>query len=189
MLILAVFVLPGFVTLLMRERSYAIKGEDSPFERLLSALFYSALIYAIAVGVGWLLGLNERDLSEFYRGEKSLGEDLAAATVIAGILPLALTAVGLRWRYGETLRPRVLKRLGISPAHGVQSAWNDLFGRRGTMFLRVTLTDGRVVGGFYGPGSFAGYSEHAQNLLISQRWELDEEGQWFTKPATDSVGL
>jgi hypothetical protein len=34
-LVIAVFVLPGFVTLLLRERTYSVRGQDSPFERLL----------------------------------------------------------------------------------------------------------------------------------------------------------
>ena len=50
LLILAVFVLPGFVTLLLRERMFAVRGEDTPFERLLNALYYSALVYAVALG-------------------------------------------------------------------------------------------------------------------------------------------
>jgi len=45
-LVLAVFVLPGFVTLLLRERSFAILGEQTPFERLLNALAYSGIVYA-----------------------------------------------------------------------------------------------------------------------------------------------
>jgi hypothetical protein len=52
LLILALFVLPGFVTLLIRERTYAVRGEDTPFKRLLNALYYSALIYAVALGAG-----------------------------------------------------------------------------------------------------------------------------------------
>jgi hydrogenase-4 membrane subunit HyfE len=44
-LILGVFVLPGFITLTLRERLYIVRGEEAPFERLLSALLYSAVIY------------------------------------------------------------------------------------------------------------------------------------------------
>jgi hypothetical protein len=36
-LILGAFVLPGFITLTLRERLYIVRGEDTPFERLLSA--------------------------------------------------------------------------------------------------------------------------------------------------------
>ena len=65
LLLIALFVLPGFVTLLISERTHTIRGEETPFERLLNALYYSALIYAIAVGVGLAIGLGKSDLVEF----------------------------------------------------------------------------------------------------------------------------
>lgn len=175
--------------MLLRERSYAIKGEDTPFERLLNALFYSAVIYAVVVVSGWIAGLDKEDLGEFYGGEKSLGEYVLAAVLVAVLLPMLIAEAGVLWRGARELRHRVLRRLHISPAHSVTSGWNDFFGREGTMLLRVTLSDGRVVGGFYGPGSLAGYTEHQQDLLLSQRWELDEEDKWFVRPAPQSLGL
>jgi hypothetical protein len=187
LLILAVFVLPGFITLLMRERAYAVKGEETPFERLLNALFYSAIIYALVLTVGWAAGLSTGDLSAFYSGDKPLGADIGAALLVGAALPLAIVGLGARWRRSG-VRTGVLERVGVSPAHGVQSAWNDWFARGDTAFLRVTLTDGRVVGGFYGEGSFAAYSEHSQDLFLSQRWELDGEG-WFQAPASGTAGL
>lgn len=96
LLVIAVFVLPGFVTLLMRERTYRVKDQDSPFERLLNA---------------------EVDL-----------------------------------------------------------------------MLRITLEDGRVVGGYFGEASLAGYSARTRDLFIQQRWILHGDN-WFEKPAEGSLGL
>jgi hypothetical protein len=42
--------------------------------------------------------------------------------------------------------------------------------------VRATLTDTRVVGGYFGPGSLAGYSEQTPDLFIAERWILDEDG-------------
>lgn len=187
-LILAVFVLPGFITLLLRERSYAVRGEDTPFERLLNALYYSALVYGVALVAAWLVGLDKQDVVAFYRGEKSLGEDLAAAGLVAIALPLIISEAGRRWRRSERLRPRVLRALRISEGHSIRSGWNQMFGREGTALVRVTLKDERVVGGYYGPGSLAGYSEHTQDLFISKRWVLDDDG-WFVEPAPATLGL
>lgn len=191
LLILAVFVLPGFVTLLLRERMFAVRGEDTPFERLLNALYYSALVYAIAVGCGLIFGLGVHDLVEFYHGEMSLAEDLLAAAVIVIIVPTVRAMLGLRWRKSSRLRPRALGVIGISPSHSVASAWNEAFSREGTMeemMLRATLKDGRVVGGYFKAGSLAGYSEHAQDLFIAERWSLDDQG-WFEKRADGTEGI
>jgi hypothetical protein len=188
LIILAVFVLPGFITLLMRERSFAVKGEDTPFERLLNALFYSALVYALVLGVGVLVGLTKDDLTQFYEGRKDLEDLVAAAAIIGLVLPLAIAEFGGLWRKSRCVRPWFLRVLRISPAHNVQSGWNQLFSESGFAFIRATLSDGRVVGGYYGPGSFAGYSEHTQDLFISERWELDDDA-WFTERAPATQGL
>lgn len=180
--------LTGFVTLLIRERTHTIRGEETPFERLLNALYYSALIYAIAVVVGLAVGLDKSDLVEFCKGEKSLGEDLALAILIALVLPAAISELGLLWRKSRRLRPWTLGRLKISPAHSVSSAWNEAFGRDGTPMVRATLTDTRVVGGYFGFGSLAGYSEQTPDLFIAERWILDEDG-WFKERAESTEGV
>lgn len=46
-LLLVAFVLPGFVALRYGELTYRTKAEDTPFERLLNALYYSFLTYAL----------------------------------------------------------------------------------------------------------------------------------------------
>jgi hypothetical protein len=189
LLILAVFVLPGFVALLLRERMFAVRGEDTQFERLLNALYYSALIYAIVFAAGALRGLGKTDIVEFYEGKKSLGENLEAAGIITLALPLAIAMIGLRWRKSRKLRPFVLNSIGVSTSHSVTSGWNEAFGREGSPMLRVTLKDGRVVGGYFGHGSLAGYSEHARDLFISERWSINPEDDWFIEAARGTEGL
>jgi hypothetical protein len=188
LLLLAVFVVPGFVALLLSERAYAVRGPDSPFERLLHALFFSAAIYAAVLVVAAVLGLDKEDISDFYRGHKSLGASLAAGFVIAFAAPAVLALAGLRWHRSGRLRPAVLEKLGIEPGHNVDSGWNEAFSRAGTAMLRATLSDGRVVGGRYGPGSFAGYSQRKQDLFICERWMMDEDG-WFVEVARGTRGV
>jgi hypothetical protein len=73
LLIIAAFVLPGFVTLLMRERTYRVKGQDSPFERLLNALYFSSIIYVV-LGLDWVVGgLGRDDISSLYAGRDAVG--------------------------------------------------------------------------------------------------------------------
>jgi hypothetical protein len=55
-LVLGVFVLPGFVTSLLRERLFVIRREQDGFSRLLLALFYSALVYAVVFVVAAAAG-------------------------------------------------------------------------------------------------------------------------------------
>jgi hypothetical protein len=188
LVVLAVFVLPGFVTLLIRERTHAIKGEDTAFERLLGALYYSAVIYSLILGAGWALGLTRDDLAVFAEGEWTLGQYFTAGVSVVLLLPLGVAYLGLLWQRSASLRPRVLQVLNISAAHSTPSGWDHFFGQNTPALVRVTLVDGRVVGGYFGDESFAGYSDHHEDLFLERRWELDDDA-WFTRPADHSVGL
>jgi hypothetical protein len=187
-LILGVFVLPGFITLIFRERLYVVRGHEGPSDRMLSALLYSGLIYGMLLVVAHAAGLQKVDLVEFHKGGKSLGDDLLAALVILLLAPGAITVVGSRWMASKSLRPSILSLVGSSDAHSATSAWNQLFDDHGSCLIRATLADGRIVGGFYDRGSLAGYSEQAPDLYMSQRWEIDDNG-WFAGPADRSLGI
>src|ERR1700754_3279264 len=104
-LILGAFVLPGFIALTLRERLYVVRGEDAPFERLLSALLYSAIIYGVLLAMAHGLGLQKSDLVEFHDGAKSLGADLLTASAILLVLPGLVAIAGSWWTASRTLRP------------------------------------------------------------------------------------
>jgi hypothetical protein len=187
-LILGAFVLPGFITLILRERLYVVRGEEGPFDRLLSALLYSAIIYGIVLVTAHRLGLQTSDLTEFHEGEKPLGADLLAASAILLLVPGLIAVAGSRWMKSRRLRPWILQLVGSSKAHGSKSAWNRVFADLGPCLIRATLTDGRIVGGVYGENSISGYSEEVPDLYLSQRWDLDKH-RWFVGPTARSSGL
>lgn len=191
---IATFVLPGFVTLLLRERTYVIKGEDTPFERLLTALYYSALVFAVLSVGGLLLGFDARDVARAYDGDANY--EIYVAFAVAGlfIIPLAIAEIGRRWQGSRVLRPWFLEHSGVDPGHSVPAGWEHFFGRSEGAFegrgllLRITLDDGRVIAGFFGKDSLAGYTAHTRDLFIEERWILDDD-DWFKEPAEDSRGV
>lgn len=195
LLLLAAFVLPGFVTLLVRERTYVVKGEDSQFERLLNALYYSSIIYAV-LGLGLAVdGFRDKNFSSLYGGHYAAGVYLLLGFLALFILPFSIAELGRRWQRSEKVRPNFISWAGIDPGHGVPAGWEQLFlesptarAGRGLM-LRITLDDGRVVGGFFGEKSLAGYTAHRRDLFIEKRWVLDDETQWFKEPAAGTGGL
>lgn len=131
--------------------------------------------------------LDVDDIAGFYRGQKSLGEYLLVAVLGLAVLPAAIAQIGVRWR-NSGRRAGALKWLGISSAHGVRSGWDEFFGSGRPALVRATLSDGRVVGGYFGDRSLAGYTQESQDLYLEERWELDEEG-WFSQPAPESLGV
>ena len=67
------------------------------------------------------------------------------------------------------LRESVLRRAGVSPAHKTPSGWEHFFLQGRWAYVRATLKDGRVVGGWFGPNSFAGYTAETPDLYLEQR--------------------
>lgn len=193
LLLIAVFVLPGFVTLLFRERTYWVRGDDTPFERLLNALYYSSLVYLILALLALVLGQGTEDISELYSGDRSFGLYIALGAAGFLVLPFVVAEVSRTWQRSKTLRPWTLRKAGVDRGHSVPAGWEHMFlhspgAREGRLMLRITLEDGRVVGGFFGDDSLAGYTAHTRDLFIEERWALDDE-KWFKEPVEQSRGL
>jgi hypothetical protein len=188
-LILAAFVLPGFVALRYRERTVVVKANDSQFERLLSALLYSSLSYLVVGAFAILvLGIHPRDTSRLWHGRESLHVYLLLG-LSALVVPVLLSEI-VRWWSNSRVRRRVQKVAGMDPAHTTPSGWEHFFLRDRTCFVLVTLKDGRLVGGRYGEHSFAGYTAETPDLYIEERWPL--ENGWFPddpKPVEGTLGM
>lgn len=187
LLVLAAFVLPGFVALRYRERTYVVKADDTPFERLLSALYYSFISYLV-LGLGGLVvaGTSTDDISRLWHGNAAIKEYLALAAA-AVIVPILLVELA-RWWYGSRPRARLHFVAGLDFAHTTPSGWEHFFLRDETCFVRATLEDGRVVAGRFGGRSFAGYTAETPDLYLEERWALDD-CDWFREPVKGSLGL
>lgn len=186
-LVLVVFVLPGFVALRYAEQTYRTRADDTQLDRLLSALYFSALSYVVvAAGALLLFHIKTRDVHELWRGHKPFGVYVAlAATAIA--VPLAIAEIARRWS-GARIRVWVLREMRISPAHKTPSGWEHFFLRGRWAYVRATLKDGRVVAGFYGPDSFAGYTAETPDLYLEERLQLDHD-DWFDGKAAGTLGV
>lgn len=187
LLILVAFVLPGFVTLLISERTHAVRDTSSAFERLLLALYYSVLTYALLALIAWLAGYDRDKIRHVYEGERSVGKILLFAILAILAIPSVIATISRIWLKSDA-RGWFIEKSRINPSHQTSTAWDHFFEQRQEAFVRATLTDGRVVGGYYGPGSFATYGEQARDLFISVQWELDDDA-WFVKPAEASLGI
>jgi hypothetical protein len=187
LLILAAFVLPGFVALKYRERTYVVKADDTPFERLLSALYYSFLSYLVlGIVAVVVLGTATKDISRLWHGEMRASTYVALAA--AGVVIPSVLAELARWWASSSIRSRIHLVAGLNSAHTTPSGWEHFFLRDRTCFARVTLSDGRVLAGRFGERSFAGYTAETPDLYLEERWVLDDE-DWFAEPVRGSLGV
>jgi len=153
-LVLVAFVLPGFVSLRYAEHTFLNRLQETPLERLLNALVYSVLTYLVLAIGAVALGTSSFDVGQLYRGEEQLGDYVTLASA-AFFVAVGVAELGRRWRFSGR-RATTLDRLGIDPAHRTPSGWEHFFLQGQPAFLRVTLRDKRVVGGFFGTASCAG---------------------------------
>ncbi len=123
LLLLVAFVLPGFITLVINERTHAVPRPMTPFERLLRSLYCSVVIYAVLAPVGWLAGIDRDDVEHFLTKEQSLVE-------LAGGAALALSSC----RRSSPPRPGCGRSDGRAPgcSGGFESARRTARRRPGT---------------------------------------------------------
>lgn len=60
-----------------------------------------------------------------------------------------------------------------------KQAWDEFFGRRESCWLIFHLHDGRMVGGYFGPESYATPEPNSGSIYIEELWRLDDEGQFL----------
>ena len=176
--IIVAFLLPGFVTVLIQERTHKVSDSPSQIDRTLGIFWYSAWSYVLIAVVAMLLGVHWHDVQHFYHRHDDNPAELIALGAALVLAPSLLIAEATRrWNEG-TLRASVLKRLGINPRHPVPTAWDSFFDAGRAYMLRITFSDGHVVMGYYGPDSFSAYAKDGGDLLLEKIYRPDEVG-WF----------
>jgi Family of unknown function (DUF6338) len=187
LLVLVAFVLPGFVALLIGERTHVVRRDRTPFELLLIATYYSVICWGIIALASWPFGLARADLLRWWH-EESLGRLGGLGLLAILVVPAIVATLARLWQRSKKWRPRALNWLRIHEGHSVPTAWDELFRRRKPALVRAVLTDGRIVAGYYGSTSFPGYGQESQDLLLQRRWTLDGD-YWFLKRDENSHGL
>lgn len=195
LLILVGFVLPGFVAVLLKERLYEVRGEETTFDRLLTTVYYSLLVYllpATAIGsLGAVGALQRADLEQFIQGRSPLWLTGLIAVGVLLILP-ALAALGA-WRWiGSPARQKLYASSDrLNAEHRTQTSWDFAFNHELDLLLVVQLKDGSRVAGYYGRRSHSGYGSRRRDLFLEERWDISDDNGSITPPPTGrrSVGV
>lgn len=189
LLLLVAFVLPGFVTILVKERIYEVPAEQKPFDRLLQTLYYSLLVYAVPVALAVLFGAERADFETLFNGRAEPRVTAVIAIAVLLLLPLLIAYLGRRWMI-SALRPKTLEALKISTSHRTPSSWDYAWEDGEPCLVVATLRDGKVVGGYYGPKSHSGYGAQHRDLFLEERWDVVEvDGATRLEPTDGSLGV
>jgi hypothetical protein len=112
--------------------------------------------------------------------------------VIAFISPLILGVIIAKLDSTDWMS-KLLRRLKLYPMHATPNSWDYKFGKicaRGDAWVLVRMTSGKVVGGYFGPHSFASTDVAERDLYLQSVWEVNSEsGEWTRKELTDGIWI
>lgn len=171
------FLIPGFIIDQTIRRSTA-RGSRGQVEAVLTYIAWSS--FALTATAPLLTGLPARPLAWAFR----LSAALFAVPVLIGVLVVAIL-----WAWGK-LREAwpLLDKLGLFTVDPAPTAWDWLFSKRLRHYVRLTLNDGSMVGGYMDSKSYASSYPSQEDLYIQEVWDLDENG-WLKAPRPHLPGL
>jgi uncharacterized protein DUF6338 len=178
-LVVILFLIPGLNCTWIIER-LAGRTPLSGTERLLRAIAWSLLIYAVASP--WLLRLGHRVPSG-----KGLWpwEPILVLSAIEFVAPVLLGLAVISIRRAKLFRSRVKK---LTRLDSMISSWDFAFAPQGPFFVRAKLRTGERVGGLFREASFASAYPEPQDVFLEQAWRLTEDGT-PEQPVPGSRGL
>lgn len=188
------FVLPGFVTVLLQERTFKSTDESSALDRLLRIIWYSVWSYvllAIAVALAsiWLDVDRPGIVRYFNRHTRNPAGLVLLGALIVLVPSLAIAETTRRW-HASALREKALDKLKINARHMVPTAWDHYFGNTRDVYVRATFADGRRVLGYYGEHSFAAYAKDGGDLYLERLYAPDSpKNQFFGDVAHMTNGV
>ena len=168
--VLAVF--PGLVSIAVYRLFMPARGVDWG-NAILQGLFYRAVNAALGAPAVLFLVVGHDPV------EEPLRYSLAALwlLLLAPILwPLLLI--------GIFRSPWVSERIQVP----FPTAWDACFDRRQRGFVLVHLNDGHMLGGYWGPSSYAGAFPNDGDIYLEEVYKLDGEGK-FLHPIPDTRGV
>lgn len=188
LILLVAFVLPGFVTLLIQERTYASSLDRTPLDRLLLILYYSIWSYLLVAAVALMTGLDRPFINKLYEDHKDQPADLIWRGALVVLIPSVLIATTTRFWSGSRAQKKVRGWLRINAQHTEPTGWDYFFKLKKPVYIRATVSNGGRVFGYYGAESFAAYAKDGGDLYLERMYVPTDE-DWFGAEPERSQGV
>lgn len=194
LLVTLVLVVPGFVYQAVRIRIVGRRPGDTDLPtRVMRAIVIStlfALCYLVILGPEITTAAQaQAQLAEHPRRFALLG--LVAAFVLPTISAVLLNRnqIDLKLTIPFVLHPiKTLRAEEWTRYDPRPSAWDVAFEGAAVGFVRVRMSDGTWVAGYYGPNSYASSHPDPRNLYLEMAYEVDNKGE-IGKPITGTAGV
>ncbi len=140
---------------------------------VLQGLFYSAVNFVLGLPLLYLLVIGHDPIKE-------QGRYITAAILLLFVTPILWPLV-LRWIFKSKA---VAQRIQIP----YPTAWDAFFDQREPAFLLVHLTNGRLLGGYWGTNSYAGSFPNDGDIYLEAVYSVDKSGK-FGQPIPGTRGV
>lgn len=173
------FIVPGFLLQAMMEKFGAVQTGVRE-DRYLSFVVYSALNYAVASPVVYLLVSTSR----FDR--RPILVSVLWGTIIF-VLPITLGVI-YGWLSVRGIARRMFNKIGLNPTHPVPTGWDWQFGGlKGSRWVLIKLKDGGQVAGLFDSRSMASSDSKERDIYLSKVFDVQGSGPWKEVDRTDGV--
>ncbi|MBF4328079.1 hypothetical protein EAY16_22670, partial [Vibrio anguillarum] len=144
--IFIMFVIPGFISIKTYELLYPSSLKDSS-KQLIDAVTYSCVNYSIMYW--FILAVEEPSGPESFKNAHPNLYILFYVFVLL-VFPVVLAFLWKALRESEKFKQSI--------HHPTQKPWDYFFAQGKCYWVKVILNNGTVIGGYYGPTSFASSS-------------------------------
>ena len=146
--------LPGFISRKIYDLQVPSAQEDAA-RYAMDALFYGTVNAGL-----WIVPLT-------WTPPRWFGPVLVVALVLS---PIALSLT--------TVRLLESRRLHGWTRHPLPMAWDFFFVRGVPCWVLFRLKNGKSIGGYFGPRSFASSFPNGRDIFVEQAWVVDEHGRF-----------
>lgn len=188
LVLLVAFVLPGFVTVLLQERTFKSADDPTPFDRLLRALYYSLWCYLLLAVVALVFGFDRDFVANLYHSHANAPAELIWRGALTILGPAGVVWLGTLVWQESGLNNWMLSKLPLfNERHQRPTAWDFWFRKGAQTYVRIVFPDGRSIWGYYGALSFASYAKDGLDVYLEcvfreitvQEDEDHVGGPWF----------
>ncbi len=168
------FAIPGFIS--MKVYGLIIPGERADSSKqVLDCVAYSSINYGLVAGIYLLINAIIAPCGNTLPPPFSPWILIPSVFFTPAVWPLLWLKV---------LKMKVIRSRTISP-HA--TAWDLFFSSKQPGYVLVTMKDGTIVGGWYGPNSGTSTYPNPNQIYLEETWKMD--GRKFVKPRIQTGGI
>ncbi len=172
LLLFLIFIIPGFISLKTYELLIPNTEKDSS-KQIIDAIAYSCINYAFL-------------LMPIIYIEKSSASNTSPILYyvfylfVFFIIPIILVIIWKWIREGEKFQ--------TIAQHPISKPWDYIFSQNKYYWIKIILTDGKIIGGKYAGKSFTSSSPAEEQIYLEESWIINDKGG-FDRAKIDTEGI